>query len=285
MQITIILQTRTEMLKLMYITNRPEIVQIAEEAGVDRIFVDLETIGKQERQRGMDSVQSHHTLEDIRNVRAAFGGELLVRSNPIHAGSPEEIETIITNGADVVMLPFFKTVNEAAKFIDLVGGRARVNLLVETAEAVEKIDAILALEGIDEVHIGLNDLHLAYGMKFMFELLANGTVEFLGHKILDKGLKFGFGGIARLGYGMLPAERVIREHYRLGSTCAILSRSFCNADKMRNLAEIRTLFLSEMRKIRELEKEVQVHVGYFSENIGMVRTAVESIVSDESCRL
>ena len=35
------------MLKLMYITNRPEIAGIAEEAGVYRIFVDLETIGKQ----------------------------------------------------------------------------------------------------------------------------------------------------------------------------------------------------------------------------------------------
>ena len=30
----------------MYITNRPEIAQIAESAGVDRIFVDLEYIGK-----------------------------------------------------------------------------------------------------------------------------------------------------------------------------------------------------------------------------------------------
>lgn len=29
------------MLNLMYITNRPEIAQIAESAGVDRIFVDL----------------------------------------------------------------------------------------------------------------------------------------------------------------------------------------------------------------------------------------------------
>ena len=32
----------------MYITNRPEIAQIAESAGVDRIFVDLEYIGKAE---------------------------------------------------------------------------------------------------------------------------------------------------------------------------------------------------------------------------------------------
>lgn len=39
-------------LKLMYITNQPEIAQIAESAGVDRIFVDLEYIGKSDRQGG-----------------------------------------------------------------------------------------------------------------------------------------------------------------------------------------------------------------------------------------
>ena len=30
------------MLKLMYITNDPQTAQIAQQAGVDRIFVDLE---------------------------------------------------------------------------------------------------------------------------------------------------------------------------------------------------------------------------------------------------
>lgn len=53
-------------LKLMYITNNPEVAQIAERAGVDRIFVDMEYIGKSERQGGMDTVQSHHTLEDVK---------------------------------------------------------------------------------------------------------------------------------------------------------------------------------------------------------------------------
>lgn len=175
------------MLKLMYITNHPEIAKIAENAGVDRIFIDLEQIGKAERQGGMDTVQSLHSLDDIKKVKSVLlKTELLVRSNPIHEGSKEEIDTIIENGANIVMLPFFKTVNEVAKFIDLVSGRAKVMLLVETAEAVEKLDAILELDGIDEIHIGLNDLHLAYHMKFMFELLANGTVEYLGKKILKK---------------------------------------------------------------------------------------------------
>ena len=37
-------------LKLMYITNRPDVAAIAERHGVDRIFVDMEYIGKAERQ-------------------------------------------------------------------------------------------------------------------------------------------------------------------------------------------------------------------------------------------
>ena len=39
-------------LTLMYLTNRPQVAQIAEKAGVDRIWVDLETLGKEDRQRG-----------------------------------------------------------------------------------------------------------------------------------------------------------------------------------------------------------------------------------------
>ena len=56
-------------LKLMYITSQPEIAQIAESAGVDRIFVDLEYIGKSDRQGGMDTVQSRHTIDDVKKSR------------------------------------------------------------------------------------------------------------------------------------------------------------------------------------------------------------------------
>ena len=265
-------------LKLMYITNRPEIALIAEEAGVDRIFIDLETIGKQERQGGMNTVQSHHTLEDVAVMRRVLAkAELLVRSNPIHGGSEHEIDTIVDNGADIVMLPYFKTVNEAAKFIDLVRGRAKVCLLVETAEAVEKIDAILALDGIDEIHIGLNDLHLAYHKKFMFELLTDGTVEYLKDKILARGIPYGFGGIARLGAGALPSESVIKEHYRLDSTRAILSRSFCNVDQVTDLEEVRRIFQQGIRDIRALEQEILTHKRYFDDNRKFVVEAVEEL--------
>ena len=37
------------MLKLMYITNDPTVAKIAADAGVDRIFIDMEVLGKAER--------------------------------------------------------------------------------------------------------------------------------------------------------------------------------------------------------------------------------------------
>lgn len=260
-------------LKLMYITNRPEIAQIAESSGVDRIFVDMEYIGKGERQGGMDTVQSHHTLEDVKKISEAITqAELLVRVNPIHdatasyTSSKEEIDGAVNNGADILMLPYFKTVEEVTEFIELVNGRAKVMPLVETPEAVNVIDDILSLEGIDEIFIGLNDLSLGYGKKFMFELLSDGTVDDLCYKFKKKGLPYGFGGIASLGKGMIPSEMVIAEHYRLGSTCAILSRSFCNVNKISHMGIISSTFVNGVREIREYENSVAVHSSFFNTN-------------------
>lgn len=272
------------MLKLMYITNRPEIAQIAESAGVDRIFVDMEFIGKDIRQGGMDTVQSHHTIEDIKNISNAINqAELLVRVNPIHdeldnyMSSKEEIDLAIENGAKVLMLPYFKTVDEVRTFISLVDGRAKTMPLLETPGAVEVIDEILNLDGLDEIFIGLNDLSLGYKKKFMFELLVDGTVEKLCFKFKQKGIPYGFGGIASLGKGMLPSEHIITEHYRLGSTCAILSRSFCKTNKINHIGLISSTFVNGVREIREYEERVSKYSNFFNENNIFIKNAIEEI--------
>ena len=256
-------------LKLMYITNRPDIAVIAERAGVDRIFVDMEYIGKQERQKGLDTVKYHHTIKDIKAIREVLTtAELLVRVNPIHeatkdyCSSKEEIDAAIEAGADIIMLPYFKTVEEVKKFIEYVDGRAITFPLLETPEAVEIIDDILKIDGIDEIHIGLNDLSLGYHEKFLFEPLADGVVDMLVQKFRNAGIPYGFGGIASIGKGMLPAEYVIKEHYRLHSTRVILSRSFCNVnlmDNLENLDEIRSTFENGVKEIRRLERECAIN--------------------------
>jgi len=247
----------------MYITNNPTIAEIAEKAGVDRVFIDMEYIGKEERQMGLDTVKYHHTIEDIKRIRAVIHtAELLVRVNPIHEKTPDylgsfnEINEAINAGADILMLPMFKTVEEIKRFIRYVGGRAKIMLLIETPEAANIIGDIVDIDGISEIHIGLNDLHLALHKKFMFELLTDDTVEKLCKVIAKKQISYGFGGIARLGHGDLPAEYIIAEHYRLGSTMAILSRSFCNVNKIRNPKEIEQIFKRGVQSIRDWEQKV-----------------------------
>ena len=272
-------------LKLMYITNRPDVAKIAEENGVDRIFVDMEYIGKAERQGKMDTVQNHHTIEDVRKVRAVLNkAELLVRLNPIHdateeyCSSEDEINAVIDAGADIVMLPYFKTIEEIHRFITAVNGRAKTMLLLETKEAVAITDVILTMKGIDEIHIGLNDLCISYGKTFMFELLTDGTVERLCRKMELANKFYGFGGIASLGRGMVHAEMVIKEHYRLGSHMAILSRSFCNINNFEELDAVEEIFYRGVREIRTLEKECGEHLKYFSDNRKELTEAVDGVV-------
>lgn len=273
-------------LTLMYITNNAEVATIAQNAGVDRIWVDMEWIGKEERQAGMNTVKSHHTIQDIANLRPIVTtSTLMARVNPIHEAtkeycdSKEEIEETIKAGAEVIMLPMFKTVNEVEKFVNYVAGRARVQLLVETKEANENIEKILEVPGIDEVHIGLNDLHLAYKKKFMFELLCDGTVDRLVCVFKKHGLKYGFGGIARVGYGMLPAEHIIAEHYKWGSTAAILSRNFCDANVVKDPNTIAGIFAEGVMNIREKEQEVALYTAeQYEENHKIVVEKVNQIV-------
>lgn len=274
-------------LTLMYITNHPVTAAIAQEAGVDRIWIDMEYIGKEDRQGGMDTVKSHHTIDDIRKIRPIITkSELLVRVNPIHEGtknycsSKEEIEDTLSSGADVVMLPYFKTAEEVEQFVEIVNGRAKTQILVETSEAVDRLDDILKIQGVDEVHIGLNDLHLAYHQKFMFQLLCDGSVQRICEKIRDAGLKYGFGGIARVGYGTLPAEYIITEHYHLGSTAAILSRGFCDANRVKDPETVRDIFMEGVRNIRRKEQEVSSYTEeQYQENIKIIKEKVEQIVS------
>ena len=235
----------------------------------------------------MDSVQSHHTFQDIQNIRKVLTkSQLLVRCNPIHAAtndycsSEEEINKIVECGADIIMLPYFKTVKEVKTFLGFVAGRTKTMLLLETPEAVDVLDSVLNLSGIDYIHIGLNDLSLGYHKKFMFELLADGTVDVLCAKIKKAGIPYGFGGIASLGKGTIPAEMIIKEHYRLGSTCAILSRSFCNSNQISDLGQLKEVFNNGLKDIRHFENGCLLYSGFFKENEVLLKNSIKKVVEE-----
>ena len=267
-------------MKLMFITNEVAVAGILEDTGVDRVFVDLERVGKQERQGGMDTVQSLHTIEDVKAIRPVLkNSELLVRTNPIYADTKREIEEVLKAGADVLMLPYFRTVEEVKTFLRCVRGRAKTMLLFETPQAVACADEILSLDGIDECYVGLNDLHLGYGRKLLFELLADGTTDALCEKFERHGQPYGFGGIARIGTGTLSADHILKEHIRLGSSRVILSRSFCNPKAYESVTEVRTVFETEVAKLRLAEQAYRrLDADALKENHVAVQRIVASIV-------
>jgi hypothetical protein len=232
------------MFNYLFITNKPDLAAFAEACGVSRIFIDLEYNGKVERQGHLDTVISRHCFTDISTVKAALSSsELLVRLNPFYDGSELEVNRAIEAGADILMLPMCRTIEEIDKFGSYIAGRARFIPLIETVAAANIINNICELDCVDEIHIGLNDLHMELQYSFMFELLANGYVDSLVGQLSKP---FGIGGIARIGEGTVPGELVMSEHVRLKSSSVILSRAF----------HLRAQSLDELRQKIDLNKEL-----------------------------
>jgi hypothetical protein len=217
---------------LTLITNDAELAADADRAGVNRIGVDLEYLGKAERQPGPGTRLSRHDWDDLSRILPGVQhADLFVRINPIHTGTEAEIETALELGAKVLMLPSFRTAGEAATFARAVRGRAQVSILVEMAPAVVRIREILDVAGIDEVMIGLNDLHLQLGVANHFEVLASPLIDMLAAEVRRKGLALSIGGVGRVrDISMpIPTDLVHAQYPRLGATGAWLARSFANA--------------------------------------------------------
>jgi len=215
------------MLELIQITNDPAFAQRCDALGGFRLFVDLERLGKQERQAGLNTFISTHQLHDVGRVRAVLKrSPLMVRVNPLHAGTRAEVEAVLAEGADALMLPMFTTPGELLAFSGIVAGRAPIVPLLETAAALACVEQWAGTPGLQEIYVGLNDLHLSLGRRFMFEPLADGSVERVARVARDHGLRFGFGGVARLDEGLLCGRDVLAEHLRLGSQAVILTRTF-----------------------------------------------------------
>ncbi|MBN1663881.1 MAG: aldolase [Deltaproteobacteria bacterium] len=216
--------------RLSLITNDPALAREAENAGIDRIGPDLEILGKENRQRKTDAQISRHTLNDIARIRSVLTkADVFVRINPVNPRSPEEIDQVVDSGAGIIMLPMSRTAAEAAHFIALVRNRAQTMLLVETPQAMMRMHEILAVDGLDEVHFGLNDLHLGLKLHSRFEVLSSDVMDALAGAAAEHNIPYGFGAVARYDDPTLPfpPDQVIGEIARLGASRTFLSRYFC----------------------------------------------------------
>lgn len=262
------------MLELIQITNDPAFAQRCDALGGFRLFVDLERLGKAERQAGRNTFISVHQRADVARVRAAVRrSPLMVRVNPLHAGTREEVEAVLAEGPDLLMLPMFSGRAQLQAFADIVGGRVPIVPLLETADALASVEEWADVPGLHEIFVGLNDLHISLGCRFMFEPLAAGSVERVGGVARSHGLRFGFGGIARLEEGLLPGRDVLAEHLRLGSQAVILSRTFHRDSDMDFEREIAALREAEAQLARRTPQQVQAEAERVAQRIRAIAAA------------
>lgn len=270
-------------LKMMLFTNHPAIAATADQCGVDRVVVDLEILGKQARQGHLNTRISTHEISDVSAIREAISqAKLLVRINPIHDSSRAEIDEVIRRGADLIMLPYFKTLDEIQRFLDLVAGRAQTILLLETREAEQLLPEILTLGGFDSIHLGINDLAISKGLSFLFESLLDDGFEPLCGRLRAAKIPFGFGGITRLHEGRVPSQNVIPEHYRLGSSQIILGRSFLSHDEIAaDLTLAQAKLIQSVAEVRAYEAFVREQPDrFFLDNSRELHRLIAEVASE-----
>ncbi len=209
--------------ELLLFTLDPAAAARASADGVDGIVVDWESVGKPERQAGADTQIEPGSVDDLAAVRAATRARVLCRVNGFGSWTPDEVEGAIDAGADELLLPMVRTVEEAAAFVELVGGRCSAGLLVETSAAVDCAPELARLP-LSRVYVGLNDLAIDRGAASIFSAVVDGTVERIRRAFP---MPFGFGGLTLPELGRpIPCLLLIAEMARLGCDFSFLRRSY-----------------------------------------------------------
>jgi hypothetical protein len=209
--------------QLFLFSTSPDMIRSSAEGGIAAIVVDWERIGKRDRQSSADTQIGHDTVEDLIRVRAATSLPLICRVDNYAPTLGEQIGVALSGGANEILLPMVRSVNEVEKVLDLVVGRAGVGILIETIEAVALAERLAQLP-LSRVYVGLNDLAIARGAASIFSAVLDGTVERVRKHIT---VPFGFGGLTLPNRGTpIPCRLLLGEMARLRCGFSFLRRSF-----------------------------------------------------------
>ena len=214
----------SDQLELLLFTTDVAFAKRAERAGVDGFLIDWETRGKTERQSGRDMEINADTVDDLARLAAAVNRPVTVRINGLGAETANEVELAIEHGASGLMLPMARAPDDVVRFLELVDGRARTIVQIETQDLVEELAALARLPW-DSVYIGLHDLMLSRGAESMWHAVLDGTVENIFQTL--EGRSIGFAGATVIGGGHpIRFTQILQELARLGTSLTFLRRSF-----------------------------------------------------------
>ncbi len=192
-------------------------------AGAAGVIVDWERRGKARRQAGEGTQINQDTPADLARIRAATDGRVLCRVNGAGPWTAAEIDLAVRMGADEVLLPMVRTPSQVDRALDAVAGRCGLGILVETQDAVDRVDELVA-RPLSRVYLGLNDLRIDRGSDVLFAPLVDGTAEAVRAACRAP---FGVAGLTRPDAGWpVPSRLLSGELARLGAAFTFLRRSF-----------------------------------------------------------
>jgi hypothetical protein len=192
-------------------------------AGAAGIVIDWERRGKAARQEGEGTQINSDTPADLSRVRGATDGRILCRINGFGPWTAGEVADAVARGADELLLPMVRTTEQVDRTLDLVAGRCRLGILIETQDAVDRAEA-LAARPLSRVYVGLNDLRIDRRSTELFRPLVDGTVDAVRAAVAQP---FGVAGLTLPGGGFpIPGELLAAELVRVGADFTFLRRAF-----------------------------------------------------------
>jgi hypothetical protein len=218
--------------ELFLFTRDVVLARSAIAAGVDGIVIDLERNGKRIRQLGADTEVNEDTIEDLRTMRGMTTARILCRINAVGGGTKQEVEAVIAAGADELLIPMVRDIDDVESVLEVADGRIGVGILVETRDAVANA-GLLGRLPLTRAFVGLNDLAIERRSPSIFSPLSDGTVADVRNAFRAR---FGVAGLTiPEGGHPLPSRLLAGELARLRCDFTFLRRSFKRDTKGRSL--------------------------------------------------
>jgi len=227
---------------LSLISNKPNEIKIALDAGIQRVMIDLEKETKIDRQKGKGLFLTDHTINDLITCTSSTNCNcVVVRINSIHEHTKAEIDAICNNSnVQYIMLPYFKSMQEIDIFLKHLPSSVKSILLFENYQSIALAQNIIDNFKIDEAFIGLNDLALSLKYNSIFKIFEEPTIYRTLEMFKNAGIPFGLGGVGNMLLKNLPIQPDLFFLFQLCLGCerGLLSRNFRSIFSMDNWQEI-----------------------------------------------
>jgi 2-keto-3-deoxy-L-rhamnonate aldolase RhmA len=212
-------------------TDDAALAAVAQSAGVDYIGPDLEREGKRARQPDQANLISTHQIECLGTLnRVLEPARSFARCNTPEVAVGAEIEALIAGGVRCIMLPMVRSLAQVDAALTQIRGRARLIVMVEHVDALDQLDALLALKEVYAFYIGCNDLSRSLGHRSRFGAIADGTLQAATAQMRNSAARFGFLGLARETSGLtaftVSPSLSMNAMVELGATLFLFARSY-----------------------------------------------------------